>query len=458
MTYEEKKAASERPLLLLIEDDLTLSGLLGEHLERSFRVHVATTLRSARNLFASIHFDLVLMDIYMPEGSAVDHIPSFVGNGFTRVVVMTSHPEISTAIRAIGNGAFDYLSKPFELEVLEITLRRALSHSHLEKRACVLQRQRVWTSGLMDLDGKSEVRVRLKMEIKKFAQCGTPVLIRGESGSGKSLVAKILHRESPRGDGPFIEVVCSKLRRDSYRAELFGSEPADSELGKKRIGLVELAQGGTLYFDEIGDLPAEIQEDLLYFLDAGSMRRIGSEGDLDVNVRVLASTQRDLANPSEGFRKDLFYRLNVFSLFLPSLRHCKDDLPHFLEKMISDLCEQLQRKPFSVSRDVFRVFQAYDWPGNFRELRNVLERAAILIENGELNTDILPIDLVDGVTQGCLFNCFCNSKEGHFPSLAELERAYVSLVYLRSAQNKSRTAEMLGITRQTLRQKLSTRV
>ncbi|MDQ5768693.1 sigma-54-dependent transcriptional regulator [Thiothrix subterranea] len=439
--------------LLIVEDDHTLRITLGEFLtRRGYSVELAENVATATALAAQQRYALILLDLHLPDGNGLEligHLRQLDENCL--VVIMTAFPEVRTAVAALKAGAYDYINKPFDLEDLLELIRRALETGSL-RRELAWRRAQDRGCGLEGMVGNSLAFRQMLNIVQRIASAQrVPVLIHGESGTGKEHVARAIHCQSPRAAGPWIAVNCAALPEALLESEMFGHEKgAFTDAKQAKPGLLELADGGTLFLDEIGDLSLSLQPKLLRVLETQAFRRLGGSREIRVDVRFVAATHRDLRKMIGGgqFREDLYYRLNVGAIDVPPLRERREDIlplaQHFLQRMIPALGVPALR----LAAEVVRLLDAYPWPGNIRELRNVMERAAILTPDGLISTTQLPREMLGNT-------CPDTGGQQETPlRLAEMEQAHIRRVLADCDGNKTRAAEVLGITRATLRNKL----
>jgi len=444
--------------ILIVEDDSTIRVTVGNFLVRQgFNVEVAENGQQALTLLEEKTFALVLLDLNLPDMHGLDILAKIkVSDDQPLVVVMTAYPEVRTAVAALKAGAYDYINKPFDLEDLRELIRRALETQHL-RREVEWRRAQTGTCSIDGLIGTSGPFKEMMEMTRKIAIAGTmPVLIRGESGAGKEGVARAIHCLSARAEGPWITLNCSALPEGLMESEVFGHERgAFTDAKQMRRGLLELAHGGTLFLDEIGDLSMALQPKLLRALETQTFRRLGGQKEIHVNVRFVSATHRDLPSMVQvgQFREDLYYRLNVGAIDVPALRERqKDIMPlarYFLEKaapIIGTTCSGLDAA-------VVPLLEAYRWPGNIRELRNVMERASILAAGQTVAARHLPQEITNPTHDGEPL-----AFHAHEPlpnrSLAAVEEAYIREVLKQCDGNKTQAAEVLGISRLTLRNKI----
>lgn len=369
-------------------------------------------------------------------------------------IVITGRGSEDRAVAAIEAGAFWYIEKPLQAPVLRALLDRALGRSRDHKQVVALTRQLRDAGRLGSLVGGSKIMQDVLRLVEQAAPSTAAVLITGETGSGKEIVARTLHRLSPRSERPFVAINCSAIPESLMESEIFGHERgAFTGASERRLGCFELADGGTLLLDEIGEMPAPTQAKLLRVLEDGKIRRLGSKSETPVNVRVLAATNRDpeQAVNKGDLRQDLYFRLNVFHIHLPPLREHKEDLPALVEQILRDLGAKHGKTVRGAGTEVMEAFQSYTWPGNVRELRNVLERALIVCDRDVIGRAHLPPDF--GHAPANVSGGLSSLK---FPPGTTVEAAERELILqtLAVTNNKTRAAELLGISLKTLHNKL----
>jgi DNA-binding NtrC family response regulator len=441
--------------LLIIEDDETLRVTLGAFLRRQgFAVDEAATGERGLALARERRHDLVLLDLRLPDMQGLEVIASLREiEEAALVVTMTAYPEVRTAVAALKAGAYDYINKPFDLEDLASLIGRALETRRL-RHEVEWRRAQSTACGLEGLIGESPAFRELVAITHKIAASRVPVLIHGESGSGKERVARAIHCQSPRADGPWVTLNCSALPEGLMESEMFGHEKgAFTDARQQKRGLLELADGGTLFLDEIGDLALALQPKLLRVLETRSFRRVGGSREIDVDVRFVAATHRNLPEMvKQGrFREDLYYRLNVGAIEVPPLRARREDIPALARMFVTEAARAIGTTPPCLSPEAEGLLVDHAWPGNVRELRNVLERAVILCEDGIVGPGLLPPEISRGVSPRVTF---AGVETARPATLAEAEVAHIRRVLAQCAGNKTRAAEILDITRLTLRNKL----
>lgn len=373
----------------------------------------------------------------------------------TPVIIITGRGSDERAVQAIEAGAFWYIEKPLKPPVLRSLLDRAMGKIRDRREVAALTRQLRDAGRLGEMVGTSKTMLDVMRQVETAAPSTASVLITGETGTGKEIVARTLHQLSPRANQPFVAINCAAIPESLMESEIFGHEKgAFTGAAERRLGCFELADGGTLLLDEIGEMPAPTQSKLLRVLEDHKIRRIGSKVETPINVRVLAATNKDpqLAVAQGHLRQDLYFRLNVFQLHLPPLREHKDDLPALVEQLLRDVNQKHQRQVLGVNSEVMDLFKAYPWPGNVRELRNVLERAAIAADHGSIGRQHLP----EGFARGPVAKTDELSSL-RFPPGTTVEAAERELILQTlhaTNQNKTRAADLLGISLKTLHNKL----
>jgi two-component system response regulator HydG len=448
--------------VLVVDDDpahrLMLTTLL---LEWGYRVKEADGGLSAVAKVREEPLDAVIMDVRMPDMDGIEatrRIHEY--NPALPVMILTAFSSVPSAVEALKAGAYDYLTKPLDFDALRLALERALEHTHLRTENQEL-REQLARLRLPEIIGKSAAMERLVELLALVAPSEATVLITGESGTGKGLVARAIHANSRRSRGPLVEVNCAAIPENLMETELFGHDKgAFTGADKARRGRFAQADGGTIFLDEVGELPLSMQAKLLRVLQDGQIQRVGSDEPIAVNVRILAATNRDLKRMTEegSFREDLFYRLNVVAVEVPPLRQRKEDIPLLVDHFLRTFAEKNKRAVRGITPRAMDLLLKYDWPGNVRELENVMERAVILLR-GEYLTEVeLPLHLQrpEPSDSSASETEASPHDAALFPSLtlAEMERRLIEKVLEETGGNKSEAARRLGITRRTLKLKL----
>ena len=439
---------------------------LGEALRGwGFEPIEAETVSAALTAFEAEPPSAVLLDINLPDGSGLDVLRKIRHRQQDAVVIMiTANVLVDETIAALRGGAYDFIGKPINFEELHVAIRNGIEASRLRREVNLFRRERAQQFSFDQIIGKSPAMREMLAIAQKVAESEvSSVLLQGESGTGKDLVAKAIHYQSNRAQAPFVAINCAALPGTLIESELFGYEKgAFTDAKARKEGLFEQAEGGTLFLDEIGELELSLQAKLLRVLEEGSFRRVGGLKDLPLDVRVVAASNRDLRTESEGgrFRADLFYRLSVIQIDIPPLRERGDDVRLLAEYYITSFKSRLRKSIEGIAPEALATFRRYEWPGNVRELRNVIERAMILEDEETITTKYLPRGLasesrtgnetrVDGARLGDRFRL---PAEG--VSLDEVEMSLVSQAIELSAGNQTRAAELLDISRDQLRYRL----
>lgn len=377
-------------ILIIDDDDLVCISLKKLLTKLGYEVEVCTDGNEALDKLEVFQPDIILLDIYLTTQNGLNILKQFQKKYFhIPVIMITGYSDVKIAVTAIKSGAFDFLLKPIDIEQLQLVLKKALDglmlKAEVEKLHQIIQSDEL----TKDFFGKSTKIRRLINSVEKLAQSSdTTILLEGESGTGKEVFAKFIHQNSPRKNGPFIQINCSAIPKELAESELFGHEKGafTGAAQKTKLGKFELANEGTILLDEIGELSLDLQVKLLRVLQEKKFYRLGGEKEISVNVKVIAATNRNLEVEVEkgNFRTDLFYRLNVARVFIPPLRERKEDIPLLVYTFIDEFANKFDKKIRDVDASALRLLESYPWKGNVRELRNVIERAVLLIEEDEL--------------------------------------------------------------------------
>jgi DNA-binding NtrC family response regulator len=445
------------PRILIVEDEDNARKGYEALLRRwNFEVIGVASGEEALAKFQDFQPSVILLDVELPGMNGLDLL-THLGEEIQRipVIIITGRGSDERVVQAIEAGAYWYIEKPLKPPVLRALLDRALGRVRDQQVVAALTRDLRSAGKLGVLVGTSPAMQDVMRQVEMAAPSTASVLITGETGSGKEMVARSIHMLSPRAERPFVAINCSAIPESLMESEIFGHEKgAFTGAAERRIGCFELADGGTLLLDEIGEMPAQTQAKLLRVLEDRKVRRLGSKVETPVDVRVLAATNK---NPEEAvadghLRQDLYFRLNVFHIHLPPMREHKEDLPQLVEHLLVDISTKHHKKVSGVGNDVMDLFKSYPWPGNVRELRNVLERAAIASDRGTVSRQHLASDF--GRTPATT-----NSGLGaiRFPvgtTVDAAERELILQTLNATSQNKTRAAELLGISLKTLHNKL----
>ena len=443
--------------VLIVEDEDNARKGYEQLLQRwGYDVVGVPSAEEALAKFSSFQPDSVIADVELPGMNGLDLLKQ-LGDELRDVpaIIITGKGSEERAVAAIEAGAFWYIEKPLKGPVLRALLDRALSKARDAQNLLLLQRQLRDAGRLGELVGGSKAMQEVMRTIEMAAPSSASVLITGETGSGKEIVARTIHKLSPRAAGPFVAINCSAIPETLMESEIFGHERgAFTGAAERRVGCFELADGGTLLLDEIGEMPAPTQAKLLRVLEDRKVRRLGSKTETPVDVRVLAATNKDpeQAVASGGLRQDLFFRLNVFHIHLPPLREHKEDIPLLAEHILKDVNVKHGKSVRGIGAEVLDIFMSHTWPGNIRELRNVLERAAIMSEKDLVSRSSLPGEFgkVAAKSPGDLSTI-------RFPigtTVDAMERELILQTLQATGNNKTRAAELLGVSLKTLHNKL----
>ena len=449
-----------REKVLIVDDDRALRWSLGEILRATgYDALEAASVREALALFDAEQPHAVLLDIELPDGSGLDALSEIKRRQPDAIVIIiTGNVDVPNVVAALRGGAYDFISKPINSEELRVTLRNGLEARQLRREVTRARRESAQQFSFDQIIGQSVVMRETIALARKVARSeASSILLQGESGTGKDLLAKAIHHDSARAEGPFVAINCAALPSNLIEAELFGYEKgAFTDAKQRKEGLIEQASGGTLFLDEIGELDLTLQTKLLRVLEEGRVRRLGSLNEIELDLRVIAASNRDLKADTENgrFRLDLYYRLAVICIDLPPLRERGDDLLLLAAHYIETFNRTMRRKPpvRALAPATREAFRRYSWPGNVRELRNVIERAMIL-EDGEMITmNYLPRELRADDLRATDDAPVRLPPEGL--SLAEVEASLVRQALERCSGNRTRAARLLGLTRDQLRYRL----
>ena len=366
--------------ILIIDDEKAIRKTLSEILSfEGYKIDEASDGEEGLKKFRERNYDVVLCDIKMPKIDGIEFLQKAgESNPDVPVIMISGHGNIETAVEAVKTGAYDYISKPPDLNRLLITIRNAMDKSNLVSEAKVLKKK---VNRVQEMIGHSAPINKIRETIDKVAPTEARVMITGENGVGKELVARWIHEKSNRASGPLVEVNCAAIPSELIESELFGHEKGSfTSAIKQRIGKFEQANSGTLFLDEIGDMSLNAQAKVLRALQEGKITRVGADKDISVDVRVIAATNKDLLKEVDAktFRLDLYHRLSVIIIHVPSLNERKDDIPPLVDQFLTDICEDYGIAKKTIDDDTMHLLQGYDWTGNIRELRNVVERLVIL--------------------------------------------------------------------------------
>ena len=447
--------------VLIVDDEYLIRWSLAENLkEEGYRCTMAETGEEALEKFRAETPDLVLLDMKLPGIDGIQVLEQIKeSDPEVPVIMITATSQVDVAVKAMRLGAYDYVNKPFDLTEIRTKARHALENTQLKQEVEFLRRRQVERYGFEKIIGSCPQMQEVIAMARLIARsASTTVLLQGDSGTGKDLLAQAIHYESNRKDRPFMPINCTALPEELLESELMGHEKgAFTDAKKTKKGLFELAEGGTIFLDEIGDMKLGLQSKLLRFLEDRTFKRVGGKEDIEVDVRIIAATNRDLEQAIEerGFREDLYYRLSVIPITLPPLRQRGEDiLPlahHFLESFNREFATEFT----GISNEAQQLLLKYDWPGNIRELRNVIERAVILSPNNEVGLDSLPWKIKGEHKRPA------RAGEPGVVVLPEtgididvVERDLIVQALEKTSQNQTRAARLLGLTRDALRYRM----
>ncbi|MBQ17710.1 MAG: two-component system response regulator [Planctomycetaceae bacterium] len=427
--------------LLIVDDDNEFRGTVVRRFERrGFRVRDAASAEDALELIGRQEFDVAIVDMVMPGLSGLELLERLREQRVAfEVILLTGQGTIESAVQAMKAGAYDYLTKPFPLTELELLIHKAYERRELRKENRQLKAMIKRATPARNIVGESEAMQDVFRLIERAGPSDRSILILGESGTGKELVARALHHHSPRADKQLVIVNCAALSESLLESELFGHEKgAFTGATATKDGLFEIADSGTLFIDEIGEMPATMQAKLLRVLEDGSFSRVGSSKVRRVDIRLLAATNRDLTDDVAAgrFREDLYYRIDVMSIRLPPLRDRTGDIPLLVNRFLGD--------DWTIDDDALACLESFHWPGNVRQLINIIERARILADDWVIHKDDLPDEIVNNSLTPA------TERPGGGESLADIEKGRIIQVLHQEHGNKTRTARALGITRRSL--------
>jgi DNA-binding NtrC family response regulator len=450
------------PSVLIVDDEKHTREGLKQALSESYDVALAASADEAFNLMDSQPFDVILTDLRMPGKSGLKVIDRALAlSNKPAVLMMTAYGSVDTAVEAMKRGAVDFLTKPVNIERLDVLIKRALKTKTLEVEVQQLHERLDKKFDLDGIVGDSPLLKDVIERVKKVAQSKATILIEGESGTGKELIAQAIHQSSPRSLGPFIAVHCAALSETLLESELFGHERGSfTGATERRIGRFESADGGTLFLDEIGEISGSIQVKLLRFLETKSIDRVGGSKTVELDVRLVTATNRNLEQlVREGkFREDLFFRLDVVRFLMPALRERREDIPALLAHFIRIFSEENGVPPLEVEPGAMKTLQAYSWPGNIRELRNFCENAVVLRKGGKLSEfDLDPRFRSAPAPAGYTPQPGEGGGPGSAPTLSveQNEKRILREALIKSRGNRTKAAELMGISRRTLHRKLA---
>ena len=447
------------PSVLIVDDEKHSREGLQQALAENYDVSLAASADEAFNLMDAQPFDVILTDLRMPGKSGLKVIDRALAlQSKPAVLMMTAYGNIDTAVEAMRRGAVDFLTKPVNIERLDVLIRRALKAKSLEVEVQQLHERLDKKFNVGEIVGESPLLKEVLEQVRKVAQSKATVLIEGESGTGKELVAQAIHQASPRSRAPFIAVHCAALSESLLESELFGHEKGSfTGATERRIGRFESADGGTLFLDEIGEISPSIQVKLLRFLETKAIDRVGGSKTIELDVRLVTATNRNLEQlVREGkFRDDLYFRLDVVRFVMPPLRQRTEDIPALVAHFIKIFSEENGVPPLEIEPGAMKTLQAYPWPGNIRELRNFCENAVVLRKGGKLTEFDLDPRFRGAAPAGAASGGAEEGGPSQTLSVEQNEKRLLREALIKSRGNRTKAAELMGISRRTLHRKLA---
>ncbi len=450
-----------RSKILIIDDEKLMRVSLEAQLKKEgFFVKSLKSAGEALKYMRSEEFDIVVSDLRLPGLDGIEFLKEIKNISHkTIVIIMTAYGTVESAVTAMKEGAFDYICKPFSTDELIIRLERALNYKKATSEVARLRCEIQELYGQNNIIGKSKPMMKILDTIKTISDRETTVLIQGESGTGKELIAGAIHYNSSRKDGPFIKLSCAALNKELLESELFGHEKgAFTGAIRTKKGKFELSDGGSIFLDDVDDIPIEMQVKLLRVLQEREYERVGGEETTSVNVRLICATKVDLASlvKLEKFREDLYYRMNVVPINLPALRERVDDIPLLVNYFIRKYSERLQIARPDISQETLDLLMKYGWPGNIRELENVVEHALVFVSNNKITVQCLPesVKKLEGVSGKIQMDLEEKEKVDFQDEVTEFEKNLIKWAFKKADGNQVHMAEILGIPRTTLRNKM----
>ncbi len=450
-----------RGRVLIVDDEKLMRVSLENQLNKEgFFVKAMKTAGDALKYIRNEDYDVVVSDLRLPGLDGIEFLKEIKNiSQKTIVIIMTAYGTVESAVTAMREGAFDYICKPFSTDELIIKLERALTYQKATSEVTRLRSEIQELYGQDNIIGKSKPMMKILDTIKTISDRETTVLIQGESGTGKELIAGALHYNSSRKDGPFVKLNCAALNKEILESELFGHEKgAFTGAIRNKKGKFELSDGGSMFLDDVDDIPIEMQVKLLRVLQEREYERVGGEETISVDVRLICATKVDLAIlVKQGkFREDLYYRLNVVAINLPALRERKEDIPLLINYFIKKYSKRLKIPRPDISQDTLDLLMKYHWPGNVRELENVVEHALVFTSDNKMTVQSLPENLkkFESISDKIHLNLQEKDKIDFQDEVAEFERNLIKWAYKKADGNQINMAEILGIPRTTLRNKM----
>jgi DNA-binding NtrC family response regulator len=447
----------QRDKILIADDEVQLSTLLQSELEETekYKVDLATDGAEAINLLQNNIYDVILLDIKMPRISGIEVLEFIQENApDTQVIILSRLADVKTVVQTIKLGAYEFVGKPYDFDELLNIIERAMERKKMFIKTKLMETELSRIAGSDEIVGSSPAFLRVLENAERVADSDTFVLVLGASGTGKELIASLIHKKSPRRTNPFVAVNCASIPDTLLESELFGYEKgAFTNAYIAKPGLVEAADKGTLFLDEVGDISIAIQPKLLRFLETGNFRRVGGTNELHVDVRVVSATNKDLLSETQNgkFREDLLYRLNVVTIQLPTLKERKDDISLLVDFFLKK--KSKVKEPKTVSPEALNFLNNYDWPGNVRELEHVIEGAIILSTDQKISLTDLRMNLSQNVVESINASSYTNNMStdaGAFMSIEDLEKIHIDNTLKLMKGNRTKTAQILKISQKAL--------
>jgi len=444
--------------VLIVDDEVGTRESIKMILKHDYEVFLAKDAEEAFLQIKEHSPDVVLLDIILPDIDGLKVLEKIKESDPDVIVIMiTATKTIKTAVEAMKLGAYDYVTKPFDIDELRLIISRSLSTQALEKEVKYLRKEIDKSFGFGNIIGKSKAMENIFKVVRQIADSKSTVLIMGESGTGKELISRAVHYNSNRKNYPFVTINCAAIPETLIESELFGHERgAFTNAIEKKLGRFEIAQQGTLFLDEIGELSLSTQAKILRFLEEKEFNRVGGSKTIKVDVRLITATNRDLNQllKKGEFREDLYYRINVVPIVIPPLRERKEDIPLFLEHFIKKFNAENNKNIKGVSKEALELMMNYDWPGNVRELENLIERIIVLTSNEYIQNNELPFSLINIPKINGLKESVLNGKVSFLEAEEEFEKGIILDALKRANYVQSHAAEMLGISRRILKYKM----
>lgn len=451
----------EKAKILVVDDEKLLRWSLQQNLSKEgYAVITAEKGMEGLELFAAEQPDITLLDVHLPDISGINVLEGIKRENKDAIIIMvTAFGDIQTAVKTIKIGAYDFVEKPFNMDKLKILISKALETVSLRKEVSQFRSQLSKQYGYSNIVGRSEEMVKVCDLIRKISRSdATTILLQGESGTGKDLIAKVIHYESGRIDRPFMDINCTALPETLIESELFGYEKgAFTDAKQMKKGLFELADGGTIFLDEIADMKLSTQAKLLKVIENKTFKRVGGIKDITVDLRIVAATNKNLPEEvkNERFREDLYYRLKIIPVRLPALRERRDDILVLANHFIDEFNREFKKDVRGISKETAKAFQEYHWPGNVRELRNVIERAMILENEAYILPEHLPLELlsVPAPVRDAVGPAAISLPPGGL-DIEEVEKELIRQALEQVKWNQTRAARLLNLTRDALRYRM----